>query len=650
MLGRYLADDYAPDRVAPTVGIAAYTIRRIARELAETAFEKEIALPIAWTDWAGRRHERIVGRPVSFHAMRGIAAHSNGFQTCRALHLLQLLLGSVDVPGGYLAKPSCPRPSPPGRRPGGQTVRPGEPLREMPLGWPLEPDHLLVDDAGRPTRIDRAYSWEHPFAAHGAMHLVLRDAWAGDPYPIDVLFLYMANMGWNSAMALGDTHRYLTDKNEDGTYRIPRIIYSDAYHSEMVAYADLVLPDTTYLERWDCISLLDRPISTGHGPADAVRRPVVPCDRDVRPFQDVLLDLGARLGLPGMVDDKGLPLYAGGYVDYMVRHERSPGVGLLAGWRGATGDEHGRGAPNPRQLERYVENGCFWHHELAPEQRYLKHANKAYLEYAAKMGWIAAAEPIVFQLYLEPLQRFRLAARGHGSRLPPEHLRPRIERYFDPLPVWHPPLAEAHQDGARFPLHAVTQRPMHMYHAWGSQNAWLRQITTRNWLYVHPDIAAALGLKDDDWAWITSSCGRVKAQIRTMRAMNRDTVWTWNAIGKRAGAWGLDPASPEAREGFLLNHLIPDVFGEDERGAREANADPITGQAAWYDLRVALEKCVPEECGESAPHQERVAPMPHPPVPVAVQRYGRKFNRTSMPRKGPLRHHEWVGNRDDASD
>jgi anaerobic selenocysteine-containing dehydrogenase len=41
---------------------------------------------------------------------------------------------------------------------------------------------------------------------------------------------------------------------------IPKIIYSDAYSSEMVAYADLILPDTTYLERHDCISLLDRPI------------------------------------------------------------------------------------------------------------------------------------------------------------------------------------------------------------------------------------------------------------------------------------------------------------------------------------------------------------------------------------------------------
>ena len=44
------------------------------------------------------------------------------------------------------------------------------------------------------------------------------------------------------------------DADRDGSatgegYRIPHIIYADAYFSEMVAYADLVLPDTTYLER-----------------------------------------------------------------------------------------------------------------------------------------------------------------------------------------------------------------------------------------------------------------------------------------------------------------------------------------------------------------------------------------------------------------
>ena len=49
----------------------------------------------------------------------------------------------------------------------------------------------------------------------------------------------------------------------------------DAFQSEMTAFADLVLPDTTYLERHDVMSMLDRPISEFDGPSDSVRVPVV---------------------------------------------------------------------------------------------------------------------------------------------------------------------------------------------------------------------------------------------------------------------------------------------------------------------------------------------------------------------------------------
>ncbi len=117
----------------------------------------------------------------------------------------------------------------------------------------------------------------------------------------------------------------------------------------MVPYADLILPDTTYLERWDCISLLDRPISEPDGPADAIRHPVVEPDRDVRPFQDVLIELGRRLGLPGFTKRMARASYPGGYPDYIVNHERMPGVGPLAGWRGKDGDElrHGRAQSGP---------------------------------------------------------------------------------------------------------------------------------------------------------------------------------------------------------------------------------------------------------------------------------------------------------------
>jgi anaerobic selenocysteine-containing dehydrogenase len=250
-----------------------------------------------WTDFRGVRHARMVGRPVAMHAMRGISAHSNGFQTARAIHLLQILLGSVEAPGGMRFKPPYPKPMTAHPKPHAKAV-PGQPLAGPHLGFPQGPEDLCLHEDGSPQRIDKAFSWENPLSAHGLMHMVIANAHAGDPYRIDTLFLYMANMAWNSAMNTAQTIAMLTDVDEGtGEYVIPRIIYSDAYSSETVAYADLVLPDTTYLERHDCISLLDRPISEPDAAGDAIRWPVIPPDRDVRPFQSVLVDLGHRLGL-----------------------------------------------------------------------------------------------------------------------------------------------------------------------------------------------------------------------------------------------------------------------------------------------------------------------------------------------------------------
>ena len=219
------------------------------------------------------------------------------------------------------------------------------------------------------------------------MHMVIANAHAGDPYPIDVLFLYMANMAWNSSMNTAGTMKMLTDKDErTGEYRIPKIIYSDAYDSEMVAYADLILPDTTYLERYDCISLLDRPITEPDAVQDAIRWPVIEPDRDVRGFQSVMLDLGARLGLPGFIGPRGVPLYKD-YADYIVRHERRPGIGPLAGFRGREGDRTGRGSANPDQLKRYIENGSFFSAHIPLEAQFFKHAIQAYQDFAVKMGF-----------------------------------------------------------------------------------------------------------------------------------------------------------------------------------------------------------------------------------------------------------------------
>ncbi|WP_371224943.1 molybdopterin oxidoreductase family protein [Roseovarius sp. 2305UL8-3] len=598
MASRYLDKQYAPEAVAGKCGIKAEKIKAIAAEIARVAFEEEIVLDREWTDFRGETHKTMKGRPVSFHSMRGVSAHSNGFQTCRALHVLQILLGSVEVPGGFRFKPPYPKPASIHPTPHCK-VTPGKPLDGPHLGFVRGPEDLALKDDGTPARIDKAFTWENPMSAHGLMHMVISNAHAGDPYKIDTLFMYMANMSWNSSMNTSGVIDMLTDKDEDGNYVIPRIIYSDAYSSEMVAYADLILPDTTYLERHDCISLLDRPICEADGAADAIRWPVIEPDRDVRGFQTALIQLANKMKLPGFTNEDGSAKYTD-YADYIVNHERKPGIGPLAGWRmGKSGLTHGRGAPNGSQLKSYIANGGFFVKHIPDNQAYMKPWNMGYQDWAVEIGLYDTPQPYIFDLYVETMRKFQRAAEGHGDRQPPDHLRERIKKTLDPLPMWYPPFEDDVVDPDEYPVHALTQRPMAMYHSWGTQNAWLRQIHGHNPLYMPTKLMTAHGLEDGDWARVTSVHGEITVPVAHMAALNENTVWTWNAIGKRKGAWALEEDAPEATKGFLLNHLIHELMPEKGDGLRWANSDPITGQAAWFDLRVKIEKA--EAPAESQP-------------------------------------------------
>jgi len=611
----YLQPCYLPEHVADRTGIDPGTIRWLAAEIARAAFEQTECIPLNWTDWRGTDHTSVTSRPVAIHAMRGIAAHANGFQTCRALHVLQMLIGAVDAPGGTRYKAPYPKPVEMHPRPSGRQG-PGLPLQGPPLGYPLGPEDLLVNDDGSPQRLDSAYSWAAPLAVHGLLHMAIPNACAGTPHDVDLLMIYMANLAWNSSMNSGGAMDALTARRDDGNYRIPRIIVSDAFASEMVAYADLVLPDTTYLERYDCISLLDRPIGEADHIGDAIRHPVIEVKRDVRPFQDVLIDLGNRLQLPGFVDADGHAKWST-YREYMALHERQPGIGPLAGWRGTDGSQSLKGPANPEQIDRYIENGGFWTAELPETARYFRNINMTYQNWAADIGLLDEPTPFKLQLYSEPLRKFQLAAEGYGSRQPPDDLREQIRSSFSPLPNWYDmPIASPD-----YPYHAITQRPMAMYHSWGSHNPWLRQIHSFNRLYVPANVCAREGLEDDDWIWLESDFGRIRVQIKRMQAVNSSTVWTWNAIAKRSGSWRLTPNASESQRGFLLNHLISELLPERSGHRQTMNSDPVTGQAAWYDLKVCIRKA---EGPNSTGHQNE-GPQGDPPNmdPVAPGlRYG----------------------------
>jgi anaerobic selenocysteine-containing dehydrogenase len=600
-----------PEWASAITGIAAKRIQVLAQEMGMAAFDHAFTLPIAWTDAWGQQHDHVIGRPVAFHAMRGLAAHSNGFQTVRALAILMSLLGTIDRPGGFRHKAPYPRHIAPNYRTvhSPDQIQPNTPLPAAPLGFPANPEELALNPDGTPIRIDHAFSWEHPLAAHGLMHNVITNAVKGDPYYLDTLLIFMANMAWNSSMNTMQVREMLnarhTEGEQAGQYKLPFLVVCDAFASEMVAFADLVLPDTTYLERHDVMSLLDRPISEFDGPVDAVRVPVVEPLGQCKPFQEVLVELASRLKFPAFTKEDGTRKFSD-YPDFVVNFQHQPGVGFLAGWRGKDGTQHLRGEPNPNQWEMYAKNNCVFHYTMPEEMQYMRNWNRAYLDFCKAQGFRQRNDPIQLALYSDIMQSFRLAAQGKTQgRQPPEALRSRIDTYFDPLPFWYAPLEESVTNLEEFPLNAITQRPMAMYHSWDSQNAWLRQIHSHNYLFVNPSTAKAAGIADGAWAWVESSWGKVRCMVRHSEATEPGTVWTWNAIGKGKDAWKLDADADESRKGFLLNHLITEELqfrnAQGQLVSTLSNSDPITGQAGWYDVRVRLRPAETQEPQESFP-------------------------------------------------
>jgi len=343
-----------------------------------------------------------------------------------------------------------------------------------------------------------------------------------------------------------------------------------------------------------------------------VRIPVLPPTGECKPFQEVLIEVGARLGLPAFANPDGSKKYRD-YPDFIVNHEteKGSGIGFLAGWRGKGGEKFMRGEPNPKQWEMYEKNNCVYHYELPKSYQYMRNWNKGYLDWAKHHHMTRHSDPINIHIYSEVLQRFRLAAQGkYPGKKPPEHLRDRIETYFDPLPFYYEPLEGQLSDKQKYPLNAITQRPMAMYHSWDSQNAWLRQIHAHNYLYVNPKVGKAGGFSDGDWIWVESMHGKVRCMCRFSEAVEPGTVWTWNAIGKASGAWNLTGDANEAKKGFLLNHLISEELPKHKDGDHLSNSDPVTGQAGWYDVRVRVYKAGASEEHVTSPQFATVNPVP----------------------------------------
>ena len=418
-----------------------------------------------------------------------------------------------------------------------------------------------------------------------------------------------------------EVRKMLNDKDETGEYKIPFLVVCDAFQSEMTAFADLVLPDTTYLERHDVMSHA-RPADLRIRRARRIRcasrwcRPTGEC----KPFQEVLIELAGAPEAAGLHAPRRHAASYKDYPDFIVNYETEPGsgIGFLAGWRGKDGEQSLKGEPNPKQWEMYAAEQLRAppraaarapvHAQLEPGLPRVGAARCGCARYA-RAGRRSRSTPRCCRSSASP----RRASGPAASR--PSTCASASRHYFDPLPFCYAPLEAQATDLDSYPAdrgHAAADGdvPLVGFAERVAAPDPQPQLPVRE----PGDRAGGLASPTAAGCWVESPWGKVRCMARYSRGgraghgvdLERDRQ------GSRARG-ACRPTRTRRRKGFLLNHLITDELPGADPGSRLGrpgpitNSDPVTGQAGWYDVRVRIRPAGAHEPAETFPQFDAMA-------------------------------------------
>lgn len=237
--------DYTPEWAAEITEIPADTIRRIAREMAEHAPRAVI--------------------PVSRH----VVWYGNDTQRNRALYLVNVLLGNYGKPGGYYF---CDAPGV------DDYPHPDLPLAPSSGGCGGSTTDVEAESPFRDS-VDRGLFYGTATAVQEMIPPML----TGEPYPIKGLFSYGVNL-FHSIPKVAYTKEALK--------QLDLYVAIDVLPMEHVMWADVILPEATYLERYD-----DLLLQSYKTPFIAGRFPAIEAMYDTKPGWWIAKELGTKLGL-----------------------------------------------------------------------------------------------------------------------------------------------------------------------------------------------------------------------------------------------------------------------------------------------------------------------------------------------------------------
>jgi anaerobic selenocysteine-containing dehydrogenase len=450
--------NYPPESVAPITGVSERAITRLAREFADTS-------------------------PALALGGDAVGEQTNGFASQLAIYSLNALVGSIDVPGGVMMQRSPPL-----------------------TPWPsLSGDDVAAEGLAKP-RVDKPERYP---LGHSAVHQLPRAILNDDLYALDTLLLYRANPLYESP-----DHEAWREALE----RVPFIVSFDCFVEETSAYADYILPNHTFLERWTAAPLLP---SLGY-PVLAFGQPAVEPLYDTRALGDVLIQLVHHID--------GIPRESFPWDDYIK----------LLRFRLEDIASTGRGTIRANAIDAFwdelAERGVWFdtpYHFAGGDQR----------------------NPPPWETVLAtPSGKFEFVPQGLREQLslsPPYYELPRYVGEAEEYP-FHLQLcrlmAQAGGPGGSNLPHLHELYGVHIKQMWG------------NWVEINPDIAHELGIEDHDEVWVESPTGRIRLPARLYPGARPDTVSIPAGLGHTVGGrWSAGIGSnPET---LIGNQHIDELTG-----------------------------------------------------------------------------------------
>jgi anaerobic selenocysteine-containing dehydrogenase len=428
---------------------------------------------------------------------------TNGTYSQMAIDSLNALVGSIDSRGGLLLQ----------RRP---------PFQKWP---PIEKDGVAEKGFSQP-RIDGAGSIPFPFADE-VPYILPEQIQKGKPYPVEILCLYYTN----PLFSLPEPERF-----RGALEKIPFIVSFSPFMDETTLYSDLVLPDGTYLERWQ-----DDHVEPGLGfPMFGLRSPVLEKPLyDTRNTGDVIIQMARSLG--GAVA-KSFP-----WKDFQEA--------LKDAVRGVFASK--RGSIQTNDFEEFwktlIDRGGWWdppYHFGEWRKRFETPSGKFEFYSLAMEQGLGDASKKSSKGLDQILKELKIEARGDKVFLPhfEKHRSIGEEKEYPFNLIHYKLMTTAEGRGANQPFLQEIFGP-HLKERWDS------------WVEINPETARSMGIKDGDLLWVESKAGKVKAKARLFPGTHPKCVQIPYGQGHKAyGRWakgrGVNPNDLLVREFDYLGGFV----------------------------------------------------------------------------------------------